>query len=102
MYYTEKKFIIVKQYNRVKHFIFPKNLWHDTFARDNGFYYNDILETGLIRIFNGKACVLVIECRVKEHKSRAERKGLFSDDLRARECQSLYAYKLPAYLRQGD
>ena len=102
MYYTEKKFIIVKHYNKIRHFIFPSSLFHDTFARDNGFFYNDILETGLIRIFNNKVCVLVVECRVKAHLTRASRKGLFSEDLRGRELESLYAYKIPAYLKEGD
>jgi hypothetical protein len=94
--YNEKKFIIVKQYNRIRHFIFPSCLFHDTFARDNGFYFNDVLETGLIR--NGR--IVIVECRVKEHLPRVEHKSLFSEqELKARSCESLYAY---GYIRQGD
>jgi len=101
MYYTEKKFIIVKQYNRIKHFIFPSCHFHDNFARDNGFNYSDVLETGLLR--NGR--VVIVECRDRRHAPRVEHKSLFSDiELRAREAESLYSFrrKLERALPEGD
>lgn len=98
--YNEKKFIVIKKYNKIKHLKFPGSLFHDTFARDNGYYWDDVLETGLIR--NGK--IVIVECRVKEHLPRIEHKMLFSDmELRAREAESRYAYRSREYiLPNGD
>jgi hypothetical protein len=87
--FNEKKFIIVKKYNRIQHFVFPASQFHDNFAHDNGFYHNDVLETGLIR----NKRIVIVECRVKEHLPRIVNKSLFSDvELRARELDTLYAY----------
>lgn len=88
--YNEKKFIIVKKYGHLKHLKFPGSLFHDTFARDNGYYWDDVVETGLIR----NKRIIIVECRDRRRYPRIEHKMLFSDiELRAREAETRYAYR---------
>jgi hypothetical protein len=99
MIYTksEKKYIITYKGGKIKHFIFPASQFHEFFARDNGFnYFSQVIESGLL--IEGRAFILT--CKNKGHAARREyRQSLPAASIKAREVQSLYAYKIE---RNGD
>jgi len=93
IYKTEKKYIIT----RLRHFIFPKSLYHEFFARDNGFdYQSQVIESGIL--IEGKA--FIITCKNKNHLQRREYlQSLPIQALKARQAESLYNY---GYVKAGD
>ena len=93
----DKKFIIAFKNGKIKHFIFPLSLFHDTFARDNGIdLFSQALEYGIIiegKYFNMEYC------RNKLHKEKKDFNLLPKHLLRARELQTIKAYGIQ---REGD
>jgi len=97
IYKTEKKYIITYKNNRLRHFIFPKSLYHEFFARDNGYdYQTQVIESGIL--IEGKA--FIITCKNKNHLQRREYlQSLPLQALKARQSESLYKY---GYNKTGD
>ena len=99
-FYSEKKYIIYRKNNKLKHFIFPNSQYHDNFIKDNGIAFINVLETGLL--ISGKPCIII--CQDKIHLKRREALTLYSDrTIKAREAESRYLYKSKVYsLPIGD
>lgn len=91
-YKTEKKYIITYKNNVLRHFIFPKSLFHEFFARDNGYdYQTQVIESGLL--IDGKA--FIITCKNQNHIQRREYlQSLPIQTLKARQAETFYKYGL--------
>ena len=89
---TESKYIIVKQFGKLRHIKFPSCYHHFYFARDNGFdYFRDVMETGLI--VDKK--ITILECNNREHmKKRMEKTFLSEGYMKGRELETMLVYKL--------
>lgn len=98
----ERKYIIYKKYNKIRHLIFPASYSHLLFARDNGINEADILADGIL--IDGKICI--IDCKIPGHLVKSKNKNIDLNDYHnlriARELESRAIYKLPGYLREGD
>ena len=92
LYKTEKKYIITYKNNRLRHFIFPKSLYHEFYARDNGYdYQTQVIESGLL--IEGKP--FIITCKNQIHIQRREYlQSLPIQSLKARQTESFYKYNL--------
>jgi len=89
---AEKKYIIAKVDGHYKHLRFPTSMYHDTFARDNGFdVFSQVVETGML--VDGK--IHILTCKDERHRERRDYTTRLPDNVyKARAAQTMYMYKI--------
>jgi len=102
---AEIKYIITKD---LKHFK-SDYLHHEAIARDNGYHFQDIIESGLFL----DNTIYILECQSQEHISKRARHYIgnklnYYQDIRlaswlkGRELESSLYYSKKPILREGD